>query len=178
MTKKNPTASEFLSELRNDPEWVRHHMERQARHKSTVERLQEEIRPEVTPLLAELAGVGYAVSSISELVNTPKGYPEAIPVLTKYLSIAQHPVLREGIARALTVHEARGIAGRKLLDELMSQKDSQGSQQRWALANALTVASDRSLIDEIRMLLADPRFEDVHERLNATLKDLRGRERY
>jgi hypothetical protein len=173
MKKNKISAAEFLAELHSDPEWARQHEEREARHKAEVAQLQAELKPEESPLLAELAEAGCIVNSISELVNTSGSYPEAVPVLTNYLSVARHPVLREMIARALTVREARGVAGRQIVDEVMSQKDAPGSEQRWALANALTVAADISLVDDIRELLADPRFEDVHERLKSTLKNLR-----
>jgi len=169
------TAAELMDRLQGDPDWVRQNAEREARRERAVAQLQAELKPEQTPLLAELAEVGCLVTSVWDLVNTAAPYPAAVPVLTKYLRVTRHPVLREGIARALTVREARGIAGRELLQELAAQKDPPCSEVRWALANALTVAADKSMIDEINEMAADPRYVDVHERLTATLKKLRAK---
>jgi len=55
----------------------------------------------------------------------------------------------------------------------MAKKDPRGSEERWTLANALTVAWDISLVDEIRALVADPDYADVHELLMESLKSLR-----
>jgi hypothetical protein len=175
MKPKNETisAAEFLAQLHSDPEWVRQNEEREARHKAKVAQLQHELEPEEGPLVAELAEKGYRVSSVWELVNTKTSYPTAIAVLTKYLPRSQHPVLRNGIARALTVPEARGVAGREILDELKADKDPFGSEERWALANALTVAADRSMVDDIKAMIDDVGYEDVHERLRTALKNLR-----
>jgi hypothetical protein len=167
------TAAEWLAQLRGDPEWVRQNNEREAQHAEIVAQLQADLKPEETPLLAELAKAGYAVSSVWDLVNARTDYPNAIPVLVRYLGVARHPVLRQGIARALTVPEARGIAGRKLLEELLAEKDPRGSEERWALANALTVTADKSMISEIEALVGNPLYEDVHERLSTVLKSLR-----
>jgi hypothetical protein len=73
------------------------------------------------------------------------------------------------------VKEARGIAGHRLLQELTAKKDAPDSQERWALANALTVAGDASLVDEIQAMMADPSYADIHELLKETLKKLRVR---
>lgn len=171
--KPRVTAAELDARLRSDPEWVRKDQERQARHDAKVAQLKAELEPEESQVRAELALLGCSINSVWDLVNTPKKYPDAVPVLVKYLPIARHPIMRQGPARALTVREARGIAGRTLLQELVSQKDPPGSQERWALANALTVTADKTLAEEIKTLVVDPSYKDVHERLNATLKKLR-----
>jgi hypothetical protein len=82
--------------------------------------------------------VGLNVSSISDLVNMSAAYPQAVPVLLRHLAMARHPVLRDSLARALTVREARGIAGGPILRELKRESDSEA---RWAMANALTIVA-------------------------------------
>jgi hypothetical protein len=168
------TASDFLTQLHSDPEWVRQHEERLARHAAKTAQLQAELEPEEGPLLAELARIGHVVGSVWDLVNTKSSYPAAIPVLTRFLPRSTHPVLRSGIARALTVPEAQGLAGREILDELKRGKDAPGSESRWALANALPVAADKSMVDEIKAMIDDSCYDDVRERLTITLENLRG----
>jgi hypothetical protein len=106
-------------------------------------------------------------------VNTSESYAAAVPVLCKFLRVVRHPRLREGIVRALTVKEARGVAGREILDQLKRDIDPPSSEARWVIANALTVVADAGMADEIRSLAADPHFEDLRERLMASLKRLR-----
>lgn len=108
-----------------------------------------------------------------DLVNAKRSYPTAIPVLSAYLQRVHHPLLREGIARALTVPEARGIAGRVVLSELQRPPDQSPHSVRWVLANALTVVADETMADEIERLIANNDYGDVRERLTTALRKLR-----
>ena len=192
--KKRETSAEFMARLHSDPEWVRQDAERRAKHQALVERIRKEMEPEYEPLLAELIAAGVKVRMnpkiqltlppeerpgntplpirlISDLVNARDTYPEAIPILVKHLRIVRHPVMMDMIARALTVKEALGTdAARVILDRLKQTRPSATEsgdeyQARWALANALTVVADKSMAEEIKSLIADPRYQDVRERL-------------
>jgi len=169
MTKKQNrvTAAELIARLQADPEWVRDHEEKEAKRKLFEAQLDAEERP----LIAELAEVGILVTCVYDLVNARTSYPAAISVLARHLLLPYHTRIREGIARALTVKEARGTAARVVLDELkwLTQPDEKG-EFRWTLANALTVIGDKTMEDEIKMLIADDRYQDVHERLQEALK--------
>ena len=61
------------------------------------------------------------------------------------------------------------MAGQDILRELGQEKDG---ENRWALANALTVVADRTDVDQIKTLADDPAYEDVHERLEEALKKM------
>ncbi|MDR3468689.1 MAG: hypothetical protein P4M07_22390 [Xanthobacteraceae bacterium] len=167
------SAVELMRRLQSDPEWARENAKREAEHWAAVEKRRHEIEPEEIPLLAKLAAVGIHIDSIWDLVNAKWAYPEAIPVLAVYLGQAKHPVLREGIARALTVPEARGVAGRAILTELQRPLDQSPHAVRWVLANALTVVGDESMEDAIRALISDDQYSDVRERLSSALAKLR-----
>jgi hypothetical protein len=166
---KSMSAAELMSRLQGDPDWVRQNAERDAHHKAVVEERRQEIRPEQTPLLADLAAAGVKVNSVWDLVNAKSPYPAAIPVLSAYLQRVRHSILREGIARALTVPEARGIAGRVILSELQRPSGESPHSVRWVLANALTVVGDESMADELKALICDDEFADVRERLTTAL---------
>jgi hypothetical protein len=173
---RSMTAAELVDLLNSCPEWVRQNADREARHRSEVEKTQREVKPEEDPLLLDLARAGCRVGSVWDLVNTSASYPDAILVLLKYLPLARHPVLRNGIARALTVKEARGIAAGPILREL--KKPSEDTEVRWALAHALTVVAEKKDAEEIKSLINDRHYEDVRERLEKALKTaLRGRSR-
>ena len=164
---KSLSAAELMNRLQSDPNWVRKNAEREAKREVATQQMREEVRPEETPLLNDLAAAGVKVSSVWDLVNAKWNYPAAIPILTEYLQRVHHPVLREGIARALTVPEARGIAGQIILREL---RKSELHKIRWVLANAMTVLADSTIVDEIRGLLEDDKYADVRERLTVALE--------
>jgi len=159
-----------MEQLEADPEWVRQRDERRALHAASVEKLRLEMEPEHAPLMRDLAAIGMKVRSTDDVVNMSAPYPEAVPVLLRHLQTARHPVMRNSLARSLTVREARGVAGGPILRELKRERDS---EVRFAMANALTIVATRDDADEIAALLADPGYEDVHDRLGQVLKNLR-----
>jgi hypothetical protein len=163
---KPMTAEELMTQLRKDPEWIRRNDERQRKRQELEALLEENERP----IVEELNSVGRPVTSVWELVNTTETYPEAIPVLRRHLSRPYHPKIREGIARALAVREARGATARDILNELKRSCQQDENQFRWALANALTVAGDVTLVEEIKAIIADRRYEDLRQILELALK--------
>ena len=192
------TAAEHMAQLHADPEWVRQEAEREAAHKASVARMQKEMESEYAPVMAELVAAGVRfrpgrlaqwksggtitssdpipVRSLSDLVNTKSSYPEAIPILYKHLRTARHPVVVSSIARALTVKEARGPQAREILEKLQrldfleKTPEVPHSQARWTLANALVVVGDGSMVDEIKALIADPRYAEIQACLKEALK--------
>lgn len=172
---KSMSAGELMSRLQSDPDWVRENAEREARHKAAIEQRWEEIKPEQTPLLTDLAAAAIKVDSVWDLVNAKQPYQAAIPVLIAHLQRVRHPVLREGIGRALTVPEARGAAARVILSELRRPLSESPHSVRWVLANALTVAGDGSIVSEIKALIVDDRYADVRERLTKVVENFGSR---
>lgn len=111
MKKKNPiTVSEALGRLQSDPEYMRMKAERE---KALAQR-EAELSLVEAPLIADLASVGVNVHSVYDLVNTASPYGHAIPVLLDHLRRQYPDVIREGIARALAVRQAKKMAGRFL----------------------------------------------------------------
>jgi hypothetical protein len=77
-----------------------------------LRRRELEYRIAEAPLVEELNGLGVHVSSVWDLVNTAKPYPEAIPLLLDHLCRAYPDRILEGIARALAVPDASGRMSR------------------------------------------------------------------
>jgi hypothetical protein len=161
--KPRRTAAEFMAELQANPEWVEQNAAREAKRAAA----EAQFRIEEEPIIAALARAGFEVGSVWDLVNTNKSYPAAIPVLLDHLRQSYHARIREGIIRALTVKEAKGLAGGDIIRELRQEADS---ENRWALANALTVIAARGDAAAIKALLDDPAYADVSERLGEALK--------
>ena len=162
---KSMTAAEAAELFNSCPEWVAQNAARESNRQAAELRF----RAEEGPIIADLAKVGFEVGSVWDLVNTNKSYSAAIRTLLDHLHRPYHERIRNGIIRALTVREAKGIAGGEILDELRRETDS---ENRWALANALTVVAERDDMVSIDGLLEDPAYDDVSERLSEALTSL------
>ena len=117
MPKKQTTvgAADLMAELRSNPEWVRKNEEREAKRRADEDRF----KVEEEPIATDLGGVGLKVGSVWDLVNSSASYPAALPILLEHLRRPYHPRIREGLARALAVQEAEGIAGGPVIDALL-----------------------------------------------------------
>jgi hypothetical protein len=80
---------------------------------------------EEKPIVDELQTVGWKVESVWDLVNTPKPYPEALPILLRHLMLPYSDRTKEGIARSLAVQEARA-AWPTLVNEFRSAQNGKG----------------------------------------------------
>jgi hypothetical protein len=160
--RKRQTAAEVMAELEADPEWVRARDERERKRLEIEEAL---TRAEL-PILKDLKKVGAKdLESVWDLVNTKEPYPKLIPVLLAHLDREYPSKVREGIARALAVPEAR--AGwsqlvRSFLAEPKNDENGNDNQVKWALHLALSGAADASVLDELIKLAADRRRHGVH----------------
>lgn len=164
LSPKSMTAGEMEWFSQSCPEWV---AEQEAREAETQAK-EARYLAEETPLREELHALGYPVKWVWDFVNTAQSYPDALPVLIDHLRRPYSDDVREGIARALAVWEARGLAGGAIVETL--REEGLGKQLRWALANTLTVVADRTNRDGIKAVLATEDNKDVADRLNRALK--------
>ncbi len=162
---KHLTAAELMASLHKKHEF----MARQAKQEQQREELERSLQAEEEPLVQALAAAGIVVSSVWELVNATQQYPSAIPVLIKHLKIPYHPKIREGIARALTVPEAKPLAAHALIEAFQHEPDGTDISVKWALANALTVVADDSVLDDLIALVQDKRHGTSHTVLTLAL---------
>lgn len=161
-------ADEWAALLDSCPEWVAREEARIARQKLR----EQQSQAEQELLLADLRRAGHSIKSVWDFVNTAESYPNAIPVLMNHLMRPYRDKTREGIARALSVREARGIAGPAILEVLHGSKGAD-RHFRWALANALTIVADREDRDAIQALIdaePDDGRNGVRDRLKRALK--------
>lgn len=125
-------------------------------------------------VVAALRKAGVEVESIYDLVNSREPYPEAVPVLLQLLPDVRESVIKEGVVRALTVKEARGIAARPLIVEFKSippQREEIDGEQllKWTLGNALSVVADDGVFGEIVDLLREKRHGQSRQMLALAL---------
>ena len=142
-------AGELMRQLEADPIWV---ARRDAQARA---RLQRELtsQREQTDLLQDLKASGVSVNNVWSLVNTAGPYPGALRVLLDHLSRPYSDRVREGIARALAVKEARPVAW----DEFVRLARTEASQS-WVsdgVMVAIAAMARPSDLDEIISLITD-----------------------
>ena len=113
-------------------------------------------------VISDIHKIGYRdVFSISWFVNTSSKYPEIIHILTKHLDVEHRPAIRSSLVRALTVKEAQGTpAMQRIVQEYKEADDRSEGGYKWVCANALTVATDYSMIDELIALALHDDYDD------------------
>lgn len=144
---KRITAGELMERLNADPRFV---AERAAREAALQKRAAERWLAE-RPLVHELRNAGISVDSVWDLVNTNDSYVDALPILFSHLQ-REYPVpVREGIARALAVPEAR--SGWEILTRLFREERDRRAKD--GLAVAISEAADDTVIDDVIDLARD-----------------------
>jgi HEAT repeat protein len=172
MAKRKKTgwqrADRHLAELTKDPQFQK---KEQGREKRLAALEAMRARNE-RPLVRELRRIGLEVNSVYDLVNAKKSYPEAIPVLIKHLERPSYDTaIREGIVRALTVKEARGVAEEPLLRAFREapMTTSREKALKWAIGNALGFVATEPYKDEILALLSEKKHGEARSQLARAL---------
>jgi len=167
MKKRPPvTAGDLVDKLRSDPELVARAKERdRVLQDRTVKHCAEE-----APLLAELREVGENLESVWDLVNTRRRYERAVPVLLNHLLKPYSERIREGIARALAVSDAR-YAWPVLVEEYCRLSDRKPRNEvKDGLAVALSATATEAVIDALIALAKDRSHGDSRLLLLRALK--------
>lgn len=146
------TAAELSARLAADPDYL---ARREIIDKAAAERAVQ-YRIEEAPVVEALREAGVEVDSVWDLVNTAKPYPKAIPVLLEELGKPYSSRVREGIARALSVRDAKAawpILVEKYRKEPNLPGNLSGAKDGLAVALSATVTNDT--IDELIALAKD-----------------------
>lgn len=150
--KDTKTAAELMADLKADPQYMARRREQEVER----ERQAAEWRDAERPLVDDLHATGLNVDSVWDLVNTSAPYPSAVPVLLEHLQRPYPSRVREGIARALAVPEAK-IGWKLLVDMFIRERDRSAHGPKWALACALGAAADDAVFSDVVTLLKDKR---------------------
>jgi hypothetical protein len=147
---KNNIEEKFLELLRK-PVKTKNEMKELENLRLTLE---EASKFEQGELLQELRNIGVNISSVWDLVNTRDNYVQAIPILYKHLKQDYNAKIKEGIARALTVKEAKGIACKSIIDEYnKTPKDEHNL--RWVYGNAISIIITEDYLDDVIDIVKD-----------------------
>lgn len=168
--RRSITAAELHAELANNPAHL-------ARQKEIARKLQEgatrdrEIEAE---LLQELCQLGVPVSTVWDLVNSPRDYTDVIPILTAHLSRSYPVGTMEGLVRALTVPAAKRSEVSSALIHLFRTTPS--NHLRWVVGNALATTACTGDEAALRGLLAESKYGAARSELLLGLARLEGRD--
>jgi hypothetical protein len=157
-----------MEELQRDPEFVA----RQKQQEDDRRRNLESYRRAARDVLADLAVAGFKVEAIGDLRRLGRPYPEAIPVLMRWLPRMQEAAVKEDIVRTLSVPWASDAAP-LLLAEFEQAEDATGTGLRWAIGNALEVLANDAIADEMIRLATDRRYGKAREMVVVGLGKLR-----
>jgi hypothetical protein len=153
MTKRKPkTAGELIAELEKDPEFL----DRRRKQEEALRLVVDEWARAEAPLVRELRDAGAQVSSVWDLVNTPGSYAKLVPILLAHLERPYPERVREGIARALAVPEARQ-GWDQLVSAYLADPDTAGQGVKWAVHLAIARGADASVLDTLICLATDRR---------------------
>ncbi len=143
------TAGELMAKLEADPEWVAD----RDRINAEFEKEDAELARAEAPVVAELRAAGYAVESVWDFVEIRTPYPEAIPILLEHLQRPYPGRIREGIARALAVREAKHAF--HLLVRLWREEPDEPMTAKQGLACAASVTGFPEHLDEMIAMVRD-----------------------
>jgi len=169
--RKGPmTAAELIAELNKDPEY-RSRLERQEQERAEAFRRYQNL---AEPVLHDLAAAGFTgIETIGDLRNLGSPYPEAIPILLKWLPRIADSHVREDLVRALSVPWAEPAAVPVLIAEFKKRVGDGDEALLWAIANALEVVADDTVFEEISELALDEKYGKAREMLVLALAKMR-----
>jgi len=143
------TADELMAELNSDPKYVAE----RARKEEELANKEREWRRAEAPLIQDLRAIGVVVASAWDLVNKAGKYPKALPVLLHHLQRPYPDPVREGIARALGVREAK-FGWQVLIQLYQIEREARAKD---GLAAALAAIADDETISDVITLVTDTR---------------------
>jgi hypothetical protein len=106
------------------------------------------------PILQELKGFGFDVETLADLRHQPRSFQEAVPMLLYWFTKVENNVVKEELARCLTLKKAPPIVGVTLVQEFLKSNDR---FLKWAIGNALFAVADESILEQLVEIVLDKR---------------------
>ncbi len=142
------TAREWADRLNADPEFVAAAAAREA----VRQQREAAFRRAERPLLEDVRAAGYTIDDVWDLVNTAAWYADLVPVLIRHLGEPYPDAIRDGIARALAIPQAKAV-----FEELVQfyRAEPDGTRTKQGLAAAIARAADHDRIPDVIHLVRD-----------------------
>jgi hypothetical protein len=148
--KKNLTAAEAIAKLNADPAYVAGRREQDEK----FARIREQYAQAEAPLVKELRAAKVSVNSVWDLVNSRDVYPRSLPILLNHLQRPYPEAIRDGIARALAIPDAK-FAWHVLVNLYRREPENRAKD---GLAVALSNIADDEVMTELISLARDARY--------------------
>ena len=152
------SASELMAELRNDPASVAQRKQQEDDRRTSIARYRSAARG----VLAALAAVGCEVDLVGDLRKLGRPYPEAVPILVRWLPCVGDSSVKEDIVRTLSVPWASDAAA-DLVAAFERADDGTGSGLRWVIGNALEVVANDAVADGLMRIATNRHFGKARE---------------
>jgi hypothetical protein len=170
--KKQSTGSlaldRFLAAADKFPESITHREIVEARLRKNV----ETYRVAAQGLVADLAAAGFEVFAACDLLR-PGRYPaELVPILVRWMGLAEYDALKEDIVRTLAVPWARAAA-RALIAEFEVAALDTRSELGWAIGNSLEVLAHDAIGEDLIRLATDRRYGTARQMVVRGLRKLK-----
>ena len=156
----------FLEKLASDPKYQAMRRKKDAEHAARVAEnlkdqagLAQELRDAgVIVELNAIPGLEYSgpPRTISDLVNSKRGYREAIPILVRHLWKGHNEDVLKAIVSALTTSEAEGIAFDPLV-KLYEETADPDSELKWLIGGAIAEVATEADVEQVIALANDER---------------------
>lgn len=152
------TAAEVMAELESDPTYLASQKALEVARERDIEQYQAAARE----VIADLAKQGIVVGAIGDLCARARPYPEAVPVLVRWLPLVQNAELRADLIRALAVPWA-GSAAPLLVREFEAADDPSGTGVRWLLGSAIEAVASQDISEEMLRLSMNRQYGRARE---------------
>jgi HEAT repeat protein len=150
--KGSSTWAEHEAWLKDTGQWDEY-VARKKERQEDLQRLWDEWARAQVPLVEALRTAGYELKSVWDLVSVKTPYPQALPILLDHLTRPYPGRIREGIARALAVPEAKFAWDR--LVKLYKEEQEKDAKDGLAVAVAAIAVAHKELVEQIIPLARD-----------------------
>lgn len=143
-------------------DWTSQRAERDQKRREIVARH----RLAAQPIIKDLASIGVTVDSVWDLVDSPKRYDSALPVLMRHFQGKYPDFVREGLARSVGRPWARRVAWDQILAAYLSEPNkapisspediAAPSSLKEGMAVALSEMAHRNDLDVLIQLISNP----------------------
>jgi hypothetical protein len=125
-----------------------------------------------SPIIEELNKAGFSIHWISDLHYIGSKYYGALPILAKWLPLIDNTDVKESIVRVLSIPWATSSIANFLLQEFVNTANDIETL-KWAIANALSIISDKTTLEPIIKLVKDKNHGHARQMLTIALGNIR-----
>jgi hypothetical protein len=126
------------------------------------------------PIIVELRATGLDIRELVDLGRLGRPYPEAVPVLIRWLGNADDPGVCSEVVSRLGVPWADNRIKEALVEEFRKQPEVKVfSSYRWTVGNCIEIVADESMIDDLIAIAREQQWGRDREMVVFALRKLK-----